>query len=150
MGVQARDGVADDRLDEGNSDGWEGAGDIDARVFQVENAQESVNDRGEDSGDTFDWDTGHTVQNGVLAVVGIDPIAYIFASASGSAVLGFAEPEILYHAGTELIVENVRPLLTSQTYPPSVSPIGDNERGAGQSAGVREEVAVQDADEGKQ
>ncbi len=95
---------------------------IDARVFQVENAQEGVNDKGKIQGIRSTGTPGHTVQNGVLAVVGIDPIAYIFASASGSAVLGFAEPEILYHAGTELIVEIVKPLLTSQTYPPSVSP----------------------------
>src|SRR6266851_5257070 len=56
------------------------------------------------------------------SLAGIDPIAYIFASASGSAVLGFAEPEILYNAGTELILEYMRPLITSQAYPPSVRP----------------------------
>jgi hypothetical protein len=58
----------------------------------------------------------------VLTFAGIDPIAYIFASASGSAVLGFAEPEILYSAGTELILEYTKPLITAQSYPPSVPP----------------------------
>jgi hypothetical protein len=95
---------------------------IDMRVFQVENAQESVTDKGKIQGNRSTGTPGHTAQNGVLTFAGIDPIAYIFASASGSAVLGFAEPEILYHAGTELILENVSPLLTSQVYPPSVEP----------------------------
>ncbi|HMF53296.1 MAG TPA: LssY C-terminal domain-containing protein, partial [Edaphobacter sp.] len=51
--------------------------------------------------------------------------AYIFATAAGSAVLGFAEPEILYRAGTELILENIRPLITSTVYPSSVKPDAD-------------------------
>jgi opacity protein-like surface antigen len=90
---------------------------ITARVFQVDNAQENVTDQGKIQGIRSTGTPGHTAENGVLTFAGIDPIAYIFASASGSAVLGFAEPEILYHAGTELILEYVKPLLTSQTYP---------------------------------
>lgn len=95
---------------------------IAARVFQVENAQESVNDKGKIQGIRSTGTPGHSAENGVLTFAGIDPIAYIFASASGSAVLGFAEPEILYHAGTELVLENVKPTITSQVYPPSVLP----------------------------
>jgi opacity protein-like surface antigen len=95
---------------------------MEASVYDVENAQESVNQTGKIQGIRSTGTPGHTAQNGVLAFAGIDPVAYIFASSSGSAVLGFAEPEILYHAGTELILENTRPLLTSQTYPPSVAP----------------------------
>ena len=78
--------------------------DIDVRVFEVENAQEKVTAKGKIQGIRSTGTIGHTVQNGVLAFAGIDPIAYIFASASGSAVLGFAEPEILYPGGTELIL----------------------------------------------
>ncbi len=95
---------------------------INMRVFEVENAQESVTDKGKIQGIRSTGTPGHSAQNAVLSLAGIDPIAYIFASAAGSAVLGFAEPEILYHAGTELILENVTPLLTSQAYPPSVQP----------------------------
>jgi hypothetical protein len=95
---------------------------INARVYQVENAQESVNQSGKIQGIRSTGTPGHTAENGVLAFAGIDPVAYIFASASGSAVLGFAEPEILYHAGTELLLENMRPLLTTQAYPPTVAP----------------------------
>jgi hypothetical protein len=102
---------------------------IDMRVFQVENAQESVTDKGKIQGIRSTATPGHSAQNAVLSLAGIDPIAYIFASASGSAVLGFAEPEILYHAGTELILENVTPLLTSQAYPPSVQPAAQTHEG---------------------
>jgi LssY C-terminus len=95
---------------------------VDMRVFQVENAQEGVTDKGKIQGIRSTGTVGRSVQNGVLTFAGIDPIAYIFASAAGSAVLGFAEPEILYPAGTELILENMTPLLTAQAYPPTVQP----------------------------
>jgi hypothetical protein len=98
---------------------------IDARVFQVENAQEKVTDKGKIQGIRSTGTIGNSVENGVLTFAGIDPIAYVFATASGSAVLGFAEPEILYHAGTEMILENVRPLVTDQVYPPSIHPDAD-------------------------
>jgi hypothetical protein len=95
---------------------------ITARVFQVENAQEAVNANGKIQGIRSTGTPGHSVENGVLTFAGIDPIAYIFAASAGSAVLGFAEPEILYNAGTELILEYTKPLITSQAYPPSVNP----------------------------
>jgi opacity protein-like surface antigen len=95
---------------------------MDARVFEVENSQEKVTSAGKIQGIRSTGTPGHSAENGVLTFAGIDPIAYIFASASGSAVLGFAEPEILYNAGTELILEYVKPLITSQTYPFSIRP----------------------------
>ena len=95
---------------------------MDARIFEVENSQEKVNSTGTIKGIRSTGTSGHSAENRVLSFAGIDPIAYIFASASGSAVLGFAEPEILYDAGTELIIEYVKPLVTSQTYPFSVRP----------------------------
>jgi hypothetical protein len=99
---------------------------IHMRVFQVENAQESVTDKGKIQGIRSTGTPGRSAQNGVLTFAGIDPVAYVFASAAGSGVLGFAEPEILYNAGTELILENITPLLTSQAYPPSVPQGADN------------------------
>jgi len=95
---------------------------ITARVFQVENAQESIKADGKIQGIRSTGTPGHSVENGVLSFAGIDPIAYIFAASAGSAVFGFAEPEILYNAGTELILEYTKPLITSQAYPPSVNP----------------------------
>jgi opacity protein-like surface antigen len=95
---------------------------FDARTFEVENAQEKVTAKGKVQGIRSTGTAGHSAENGVLTFAGIDPIAYIFASAAGSAVLGFAEPEILYNGGTELILEYVKPVITAQTYPFSVLP----------------------------
>lgn len=94
--------------------------DVNARVFEVENAQEKVTDKGKIQGIRSTGTIGHSAENGVLSLAGINPVAYIFASASGSSVLGFAEPEILYHAGTDLVLLNLKPLITTTAYPPSV------------------------------
>jgi hypothetical protein len=93
-----------------------------ARVFQVENAQEAVKENGQIKGIRSTGTPGYTAENGVLTFAGIDPVAYVLAESAGSGVLGFAEPEILYNAGTELVLENERPLLTSQAYAPTVIP----------------------------
>jgi hypothetical protein len=103
--------------------------DLDARVFAVENARESVNAKGKIQGVRATSTIGHSVENNVLTFAGIDPIGYIFASAAGSAVLGFAEPEILYHGGTELVLETIKPLITATVYPPSVLPMENNATG---------------------
>jgi len=100
---------------------------ITARVFEIENSQEKTDANGKIQGIRSTGTSGHSAENGVLTFAGIDPIAYIFASASGSAVLGFAEPEILYNAGTELILEYTKPLITAQSYPPSVLPSAASE-----------------------
>jgi hypothetical protein len=100
---------------------------MDARIYQVENSQEKVTSKGKIQGIRSTGTPGHSAENGVLTFAGIDPIAYIFASAAGSAVLGFAEPEILYNGGTELILEYVKPLITAQTYPFSVLPSANSE-----------------------
>jgi hypothetical protein len=54
----------------------------------------------------------------ISSLAQIDPVVYLFLGASGPAVLGFAEPEILYNAGTELTIEFHTPVITAQTYPP--------------------------------
>ena len=100
---------------------------ITARVFQVENAQEAVKDNGKIQGIRSTGTPGYTAENAVLTFAGIDPVAYVFAESAGSGVLGFAEPEILYNAGTEVVLENERPLLTSQAYAPTVLPAATSE-----------------------
>jgi hypothetical protein len=102
---------------------------LDARVFAVENAQEKVNDKGKIQGVRATGTIGSSVENGVLSFAGIDPVAYVFASASGPAVLGVAESEILYPGGTELILQNTKPLVTSTVYPPSVLPMEHDAEG---------------------
>ena len=96
---------------------------MNARVFEVENAQEKVTEKGKIQGIRSTGTIGSSVENGVLSLAGIDPVAYVFASASGPAVLGVAESEILYPGGTELVLENKQPLITSTVYPPSVLPM---------------------------
>jgi LssY C-terminus len=93
---------------------------IDAHIFEVENARETVTASGQIQGVRATGTIGHSAENnlGVLAV--IDPVAYVFTGVSGPAVLGFAESEILYNAGTELILEFDRPVITSQQYPPQI------------------------------
>ncbi|HEX6545305.1 MAG TPA: LssY C-terminal domain-containing protein, partial [Bryobacteraceae bacterium] len=59
----------------------------------------------------------------IASVAAIDPIAYLFSTVSSTAALGFAEPEILYDAGTELEIEVTAPLITSKTFQPSVPAI---------------------------
>jgi opacity protein-like surface antigen len=93
-----------------------------ARTSEVENAQETVNPKGKIQGIRSTGTPGYSAENAVLSLAGVDPIAYIFASASGSGVLGFAEPEILYNAGTELNLQYTQPVITSQTYSPGVLP----------------------------
>jgi len=97
------------------------------RMFQVENAQEAVKENGQIKGIRSTGTPGYTAENGVLTFAGIDPVAYVFAESAGSGVLGFAEPEILYNAGTEMVLENERPLLTSQAYAPTVMPAAVND-----------------------
>lgn len=65
---------------------------------------------------------GHSAENGVLTFAGIDPIAYILPQPLEVRCLASLNPEILYNAGTELIVENLRPLITEQTLRATSSP----------------------------
>ena len=93
---------------------------IDALVFKVENAQESVTPKGKIQGIRSTGTLGNSAENKISSLAQIDPIAYLFLGASGPAVLGFAEPEILYSAGTELTIEFHTPVITAQAYPPRV------------------------------
>ena len=93
---------------------------VDALVFKVENAQESVTPAGKIQGIRSTKTLGYSAENKISSLAQIDPIAYMFLGASGPAVLGFAEPEILYNAGTELTIVFHTPVITSKTYPPSV------------------------------
>jgi hypothetical protein len=93
---------------------------IDARVFRVENSREVVTDAGTIQGIRATGTLGHSAVNEVASLVQIDPIAYLFTASSGTALLGFAEPEILYNAGTELDIAFNLPVITSQEYAPRV------------------------------
>jgi hypothetical protein len=96
---------------------------IHTRLYQVENAQEKVNDKGTIEGIRSTGTTGHSAESKIASVAAVDPIAYLFSTVSSTAALGFAEPEILYDAGTELEIEVTAPLITSKVFQPSVPPI---------------------------
>jgi hypothetical protein len=93
---------------------------LDARISKIENSQESVNKDGKIQGIRSTGTIGHSAENQIASLAQIDPVLYIFTATAGPAVLGFAEPEILYNAGTELDIEFNRPLLTAQKYEPRV------------------------------
>lgn len=93
---------------------------IDARVFKIENSRETVTDKGKIQGIRSTGTIGHSAENQIASLAQIDPIAYIFTGSAGPAVLGFAEPEILYNAGTELLIEFNKPVITAQKYEPRV------------------------------
>ncbi|HET6219227.1 MAG TPA: LssY C-terminal domain-containing protein [Acidobacteriaceae bacterium] len=93
---------------------------IDARVFRVENARENVTAAGKIQGIRSTGTIGHSAENQIASLAQIDPIAYIYTSLAGPALLGFAEPEILYNAGTELDIQINKPVITAQKYPPRV------------------------------
>jgi hypothetical protein len=93
---------------------------VDARILKVENSREEVTTAGKIQGIRSTGTLGHTAENQINSLAQIDPIAYLFTSASGPAVLGFAEPEILYSAGTELDIAFNRPLITDKAYDPRV------------------------------
>jgi len=93
---------------------------LDARISKIENSQESVNKDGKIQGIRSTGTIGHSAENQIASLAQIDPVLYIFTATAGPAVLGFAEPEILYNAGTELDIEFNKPLITAQKYEPRV------------------------------
>jgi len=93
---------------------------LDARISKIENSQESVNKDGKIQGIRSTGTIGHSAENQIASLAQIDPVLYIFTATAGPAVLGFAEPEILYNAGTELDIEFNQPLITAQKYEPRV------------------------------
>ncbi len=109
---------------------------VDARVLKVENSREEVTTAGKIQGIRSTGTLGHTAENQINSLAQIDPIAYIFTSASGPAVLGFAEPEILYGAGTELDIAFNKPLITDKAYDPRVPSMKLPEERANELGGV--------------
>lgn len=89
---------------------------IHTRLDQVENSREKVNDKGTIKGIRATGTPAHSAEKKVTSVASIDPIAYLFSNVGATAVLGFADPEIRYPAGTELQVQFVAPAVTAKTY----------------------------------
>ncbi len=94
---------------------------------QVENSQETVNKTGAIQGIRSTGTLGHSAESKIASVASFDPVAYLFTTVSATAALGFAEPEILYPAGTELMIEVESPLVTSKTFPSTVPLLADSQ-----------------------
>jgi opacity protein-like surface antigen len=92
---------------------------IHATLDQVENAQETVTNKGTIQGVRSTGTLGHSAESKVASVAAFEPVAYLFTTVSATSILGFAEPEILYNAGTELLVKIASPVVTDKTYPPT-------------------------------
>ncbi len=96
---------------------------IRARLYQVENSRETVNEKGAIQGVRSTGTLGSSAESKIASVATVDPVAYLFTTASATAALGFAEPEILYPAGTELDVQLESPVVTSKVFPVPVPPL---------------------------
>ena len=87
-----------------------------SRLFQVDNSQEKVDEKGDIHGVRSTGTIGQSAETKIASIANFDPIAYLFTTSAATGALGFAEPEILYPAGTELTIELEAPLITAKTY----------------------------------
>ncbi|HEX4170424.1 MAG TPA: LssY C-terminal domain-containing protein [Bryobacteraceae bacterium] len=93
---------------------------INTRLEQVENSQEKVNAQGAIQGIRSTGTLGHSAESKLASIAAFEPVAYLFTTVTATAALGFAEPEILYRAGTELAIRVESPVITSRVFPPTV------------------------------
>ncbi len=87
--------------------------------YKVENARETVNAKGAIEGVRSTGTLGHSAESKIASLAAFEPMVYLSTTVSATSLLGFAEPEILYNAGTEILVEFDSPLITAKTYPPT-------------------------------
>ncbi len=100
---------------------------IRTQLYRVENSRENVTNKGKIQGVRSTGTPGHSAESKIASVAALDPVAYLFTTVSATAALGFAEPEILYPAGTEMLIEFKWPLITSKTYQRKVPEFPDSE-----------------------
>jgi len=96
---------------------------FDTQITQIDNARESVNQRGRVNGIRSTGTVGYRANNAIAGLVMFDPIAYIYVTVASARVLRFSEPEIWFPAGTELEVKLLSPLQLSKVYELPVPPI---------------------------
>jgi hypothetical protein len=90
---------------------------VHTRLDEIENSRESVNAQGMIKGIRSTGTPAYSAERKIASISMIDPVSYLFTSVTAVAVLGFADPEIRYPAGTEVLVQFVSPLVTARTYP---------------------------------
>lgn len=96
------------------------------RLQSVENAQEKVNEHGKIQGIRSTGTLGQTAESKIGSVASLDPVAYVFSNFAATAALGFAEPEILYPAGTEILVQLTAPLIRDKTFSAIIPPVANS------------------------
>lgn len=103
--------------------------------IEVENAQEKVDGSGKIRGIRSTGTLGYSAESKIVAVATADPVGYLFSNAAATAAFGFAEPEILYPAGTEVLIETSAPIPCSKTYPNPIPPVASTSAGQQQLSG---------------
>jgi hypothetical protein len=100
---------------------------VHSQLTEVQNSREKVNKQGAIQGIRSTGTLGHSAESRVASLTGFDPVAYLFTTVSATAALGFAEPEILYPSGTELVVQLTAPLITSKAFSPSIPALASSD-----------------------
>jgi opacity protein-like surface antigen len=96
---------------------------IDACVWEIDNARETVDDQGRVKGIRSTGTLGFRANNLLAGVAMVDPIAYIYVTIASARMLRFSEPEIWFPAGTELSARLTAPVTVTDVFPPSVPAI---------------------------
>ncbi|HVO57479.1 MAG TPA: LssY C-terminal domain-containing protein [Dongiaceae bacterium] len=100
---------------------------VHTRLDGVENARESVNEKGMIQGIRSTGTPAYSAERKIASVSSIDPVSYLFTSVTAVAVLGFAEPAIQYNAGTEVLMQFLSPVPTDKVFPRSAPEFAESE-----------------------
>ena len=97
------------------------------QTSEVDNARESVDQRGRVIGIRSTGTIGYRANNLIAGFAMLDPIAYIYVNAASARVLRFSEPEIWFPKGTEMGAKLAAPISLQHAYErpvPSIDPVG--------------------------
>ena len=83
---------------------------LSSQVVEIDNARESVDQRGRINGIRSTGTIGYRANNLIAGFAMFDPIAYVYVTVASARMLRFSEPEIWFPAGTELSVKVAGPL----------------------------------------
>ncbi len=89
---------------------------LSSHVAEIDNARESVDQRGRVNGIRSTGTIGYRANNFIAGFAMFDPIAYIYVTVASARMLRFSEPEIWFPAGTELSVKLGAPLQVAHAY----------------------------------
>lgn len=99
---------------------------LDARLRQVLNAREKLDDEGRITGIRATATLGYQMSGWLVGATAGDPLLMLFALAGSTAVVRFAESEIVLPAGTELLLQTAAPLALTRAFPAPVRALAQN------------------------